>query len=89
MKPYQVIVFNSLYFWKNSFWSLVLASKIQFWNECLWFFLFKILCTGVYSKSWFLSVEGSWTWASNTLDLGQKITLEIYGKTCIVDYEKL
>jgi len=43
-------------------------------------FLFKILCKGVHYKSWFSCIGGSWKWASNTLSLGEKITLEIHLK---------
>jgi len=43
-------------------------------------FLFKILYKGVHYKSWSFSVEGPWKWALNTLELGEKIPLEIHIK---------
>jgi len=50
-------------------------------------FLFKILCKSIAILT-FRSVEGSWKWASNTVNLGEKITLEIHLKNCRVDFEK-
>jgi len=44
-------------------------------------FVFKILCKGGHCKFWISSTEGFLKLASNTLDCGEKIILEIILKT--------
>jgi len=61
---------------KNYLQSLVSALEISFWKWLIIISVLKNLGVGVHWNLDFFSAEQSWEWASNTLDVWEKITLE-------------
>jgi len=76
IKPNHVL-FLEVYIFGKFFLKSSFTSKIQFWK----WLLYSRFCTRVSIVILTShSVDNSWKWASNTPNLGEKITLEIHLK---------